>query len=174
MNRTEFVEKYNNIVGKALECAEKARREGLLALEDVLDQEKVNARDIFEYGLRFVADGTDRSFIDEILSNIVNQEKDEQLRTLMNIQKRAVLCIEAGDNPRLIYALLNSLADIPLNEDKVKFEDSTMGKKTLIQSENLPVFTIEDLFDSSKGEPLTSEEEAALVAAMHKGIWETS
>jgi len=122
MNRTEFVEKYNNIVGKALESAEKARREGILALEDVLDKEKIDGRDIFEYGLRFFVDGTDRSYIDEILSNIINQEKDEQLRTLMNIQKRAVLCIQAGDNPRLTYALLNSLADIPLNEDKNRIE----------------------------------------------------
>jgi len=122
MNRTEFVEKYNNVVGKALQSTIKARTEGLLALEDALDQEKVNARDIFEYGLRFVVDGTDGSLIDEILSNIINQEKDEQLRTLMNIQKRAVLSIQAGDNPRMTYALLNSLADIPLNEDKNRIE----------------------------------------------------
>jgi flagellar motor component MotA len=122
MNRTEFVEKYNTIVGEALESDKKARTEGLLALEDALDQEKVNARDIFEYGVRFVVDGTDRSYIDEILSNIINQEKDEQLRTLMNIQKRAVLCIQAGDNPRMIYAFLNSLTDIPLNEDKNRIE----------------------------------------------------
>ena len=52
MNRTEFVEKYNNIVGQALQSTIKARNEGLLALEDALDQEKVNARDIFEYGAR--------------------------------------------------------------------------------------------------------------------------
>ena len=122
MNRTEFVEKYNNIVGKALESAEKARREGILALEDVLDKEKIDGRDIFQYGLRFVVDGTDGSYIAEILSNIISQEKDEQLRTLMNIQKRAVLSIQAGDNPRITYALLNSLVDIPLNEDKNRIE----------------------------------------------------
>jgi flagellar motor component MotA len=122
MNRTEFVEKYNTIVGKAVESAEKARREGLLALEDDIDDEKVNARDIFEYGLCFVIDGTNLVVIDEILSNIINQEKDEQLRTLMNIQKRAVLSIQAGDNLRLLYPLLNSFTDIPLNEDKNRIE----------------------------------------------------
>jgi flagellar motor component MotA len=122
MNLTEFVEKYNTIVGKALENAKKARREGLLALEEELDKEKIDSRDIFEYGLRLVVDGTDGSLINEILSNIVNQEKDEQLRTLMNIQKRAVLSIQAGDNPRITYALLNSLVDIPLNEDKNRIE----------------------------------------------------
>jgi flagellar motor component MotA len=122
MNRTEFVEKYNTIVGKAMKSAEKARREGLLALEEELDKEKIDSRDIFDYGLRFVVDGTDGSLINEILSNIVNQEKDEQLRTLMNIQKRAVLSIQAGDNPRITYALLNSLVDVPLNEDKNRIE----------------------------------------------------
>ena len=122
MNSPVFVAKYQIIVEKALQSANKARREGLLALENELDQAKIDARDIFEYGLRFFLDGTDRSYIDEILSNIINQEKDEQLRTLMNIQKRAVLCIQAGDNPRLTYALLNSLADIPLNEDKNRIE----------------------------------------------------
>jgi len=122
MNRIEFVEQYNSIVGKAMEYANKARREGLLALEEGLEKEKIEGRDIFDYGLRFVIDGTDASYIDEILSNIVDQEKDEQLRTLMNIQKRAVLSIQAGDNPRITYALLNSLADIPLNEDKNRIE----------------------------------------------------
>ena len=117
MSRTEFVEKYQHIAGKALEYAEKARREGLLALEDELDQEKIRTRDIFEYGLRFVIDGTDREIIDEILSNIINQERDEEIRILMNIQKRAVLSIQAGDNPRITYALLNSFTDIPLEDE---------------------------------------------------------
>ena len=108
MNRTEFVEKYNNIVEKALASANKARSNGILALEDDLDHEKVDGRDIFEYGLRFVVDGTDRSYIEEILSNIINQEKDDQLRTLMNIQKKAVLSIQAGDNLPLSFSFIIS------------------------------------------------------------------
>jgi len=122
MNRTEFVEQYNTIVGKALENAKKARREGLLALEEELEKEKIEGRDIFQYGLRFVVDGTEKSYIDEILTNIINQEKDEQLRILMNIQKRAVLSIQAADNPGLLYPLLNSFTDIPLNEDKNRID----------------------------------------------------
>ena len=122
MNRTEFVEQYNAIVGKALKSAKKARREGLLALEEVLEKEKIEGRDIFDYGLRFVIDGTEASYIDEILSNIINQEKDEQLRTLMIIQKRAVLSIQAADNLRPLYPLLNSFTDIPLNEDKNRID----------------------------------------------------
>ena len=122
MNRGEFVEKYQAIAEKALQSSNRARREGLLALDDTLDQEKIDARDIFEYGMRFVVDGTDGSYVDEVLSNIVNQEKDEHQRTLMNIQKRAVLSIQAGDHTLMLYALLNSLTDIPLNEDKCRVE----------------------------------------------------
>ena len=122
MNRGEFVEKYQTIAEKALQSSNRARREGLLALDDTLDQEKIDARDIFEYGMRFVVDGTDGSYVDEVLSNIVNQEKDEHQRTLMNIQKRAVLSIQAGDHTLMLYALLNSLTDIPLNEDKFRVE----------------------------------------------------
>ena len=118
MNRTEFVEEYHNIVKKALQCSNKARREGLLSLEDtLLDQEKADARDIFEYGMRFVVDGTDAEIIDEILSNIIHQENDEQMRILKNIQKKAVLGMQCGLNPRILYAILNSLTDISLGED---------------------------------------------------------
>ena len=45
MNREEFVKRYYDIVFRALTFCEKARREGLLALEKELDREKVNGRD---------------------------------------------------------------------------------------------------------------------------------
>jgi flagellar motor component MotA len=120
MNHEEFVEKYYAIVERALRFSEKARREGLLALEDEIDREKENERDIFEYGLRFVVDGYDAAIIGEILSNIINQEKDEQLRLLKTIQKEAVLSIQVGMNARGMYALLNSHTGLSLHEDKMK------------------------------------------------------
>ena len=122
MTRNEFVEKYNEVVERALQCSKISRREGLLAFESELDKEKIYARDIFDYGLTFVISGTDTVIIDEILSNIINQEKDEQLRVLMNIRKKAVLCIQQGMPTRLLYPLLNSFTDIPLNEDKFRSE----------------------------------------------------
>jgi len=120
MNRDEFVKKYYDIVGRAMEFSEKARREGLLALEGKFDQKKINDRDIFEYGIRFVIDGTDQQFIDKLLSNIVEQEKDENMRTLKTIQKEAVLMIQSGENPRLLYYMLNSYTDISLRDDELK------------------------------------------------------
>jgi len=120
MNRAEFVRRYFEIVGRAVAFSEKARREGLLALEEESDQEKINDRDIFEFGMRFVVDGTDSELIEKILSNIVAQEKDESLRLLKTIQKEAVLKIQTGLNPRLLIFLLNSYTDIPLNEEGQK------------------------------------------------------
>jgi flagellar motor component MotA len=120
MNRTEFVEEYQNIVKKVFQCSNKARREGLLALEDgFLDHEKADARDIFEYGLRFAIDGIDSEIIDGILSNIIDQEKDEYMCIFKNIQKEAVLSLQAGDNFRITFAKLNSFTDISLNEDEM-------------------------------------------------------
>jgi flagellar motor component MotA len=116
MNRVEFTERYFAIVEKALHSSNKARKEGLLALDDEIDEEKVNERDIFEYGLRFVVDGSDLEIIDAILSNLVKQEKDEQLRLLKEIQKAAALRIQDGTSPRMLYALLNSFTDLSLND----------------------------------------------------------
>jgi flagellar motor component MotA len=120
MNRDEFVKKYYDIARRAMEFSEKARREGLLALEEETDEERINDRDVFEYGMRFVIDGTDQEVVDKILSNIINQEKDESMRTLKTIQKEAVLRIQSGENPRLLGALLNSYTDISLRDDELK------------------------------------------------------
>jgi flagellar motor component MotA len=117
MTRDEFMQEYTNVVGRALAFAEKSRRQGLLALEEEMDEEKFNERDVFEYGLRFVVDGTDKESIEKILSNLVNQEKDEYKRILKTMQKEAVLMIQDGTNPRVLYSVINSYTDISLKED---------------------------------------------------------
>ena len=118
MNRTEFVEQYAVLMKQVLALAEKARREGLLSLNSNCDPEKVSERSILEYGLSFVIDGTDASLIEKILSNIIAQEKDEYTRIYKTIQKEAVLEIQQGLNPRMLYFILNSLTDISLKDDE--------------------------------------------------------
>jgi len=122
MTRDGFVQEYSDIVKCALVFSEKARRDGLLSLDDELDQEKINDRDIFQYGLRFVVDVVDRVIVEKILSNLTGQEKDEYMRMLKNIQKEAVLLIQEGINTRLVYAVLNSYSDITLKEDKERLD----------------------------------------------------
>jgi flagellar motor component MotA len=118
MTRDEFVKKYTDIVRRALAFSNKARRKGLLALEEEVDQEKSDNRDIFEYGMCFVVDGYDLEVIDNILSNIIKQEKDENMYILKTIQKEAVLALQEGKNSRVLYALLNSYTDITIREDE--------------------------------------------------------
>jgi flagellar motor component MotA len=126
MTYDEFVNEYNEIAWQALQYSMQARREGLLVLEDKLNQEMLDKRDILHYGLSLVIDGIANEIIEEILSNIVNQEKDEYMAILKTIQKEAVLYIQGGINPRFLYYVLNSYTGIPFKEDEVlrKFEES--------------------------------------------------
>ena len=117
MNHDEFLIKYSETVTRAFKFSEKARREGLLALEDALDEDKVSNRDIFEYGMRFVVDGTDGIVIRSILENITRQENDKYKKEIMSIQVEAVLSIQAGDNPRILFYKLNSFTDLSLTDD---------------------------------------------------------
>jgi hypothetical protein len=119
MNRNEFVEQYTAFVKRALEIAERARRESLLFLGGSLDRNKIKERDIFEYGINFAVDGTAYEIIEKILDNIIAREKDEYTRLYKTIQKEAVLGIQQGFNPEMLYFILNSLTDIPLKDDTV-------------------------------------------------------
>jgi hypothetical protein len=130
---------YTAFAKRALGFAEQARREGLLMLESSLDRKKVKERDIFEYGLNFVIDGTDSSIIEKILDNIIAQEKDEYTRIYKTIQKEAVLQIQQGFNTEMLYSILNSFTDIPLNEDKVYTDmHGDVDESTVEQEDEAP------------------------------------
>jgi len=125
MSNEDSVKNFYVILERAMSTSEAARREGLLALEESIDKDKAANRDIFDYGMLFVVDGVDYSFIDKILSNIIKQEKDENELLLKTIQKEAVLTIQKGENPRILISILNSYTNIPLNDPvfKKKLED---------------------------------------------------
>ncbi len=149
MNRKEFEEKYAQIVGLAAQFNEIARREGLLALEDKFeDMPADDDRDIFKYGIRFVVDGIDSTYINKIMTNLVNQEKDEEMRVLKTIQKEAVLLIQEGCNVNLMMAILNSYTDISLAENEAilnSIDYSSINKDEEIPDETetskLQIFT---------------------------------
>ena len=120
MSNDEYMKALYAIIERAFSASEKARCEGLLALEEDMDEDKEPGRDIFEYGMRFVVDGTDSSVIDKILSNIVRQEKDEQQLLLKTIQKEALLAVQEGMSTQLLAVLLNSYTDLPFNDPVFK------------------------------------------------------
>lgn len=120
MTYDEFLKAYFFTIDLAIICAEKTRREGLLSLEDKIDTIKANNREIFEYGMQFVIDGTDIELIDDILSRVIVHEKDPNKSLLMKIEKEAVLAIASGCNPRLMFHLLSSYVDIPLSDPRYR------------------------------------------------------
>jgi flagellar motor component MotA len=118
MTRDEFIKEYTIISLKIIALSFLARSQGLLALEEELDQKKINKRDILQLGMRFVVDGTDAEIIKGILDNIISQERDEYAKRLKEIMKEGILSIQAGDNPRILVLKLNSLTDLDLDKDK--------------------------------------------------------
>jgi flagellar motor component MotA len=135
MTHDEFIAEYQKVSARVMLLSEKARREGLLALEDSIDFVKADRRDILEYGLRFVVDGTDAKVIKDILSRIIGQEEDKYTRRLMDIKAEAVLSIQAGDNPRIIASKLNAFTDFTLKDDpliqKLKNEEDDKGPSSI-------------------------------------------
>jgi flagellar motor component MotA len=80
MTPEEFAKEYFSIVERAMWASEKARREGLLALEDVIIEDKVRQRHILELGLRLVIDGMDAEIVNDLLTNIINLEEDSSVK----------------------------------------------------------------------------------------------
>jgi len=122
MTHDEFITEYYSVSARALELSKKARKEGLLALEEMIDRKKMMQRDILEYGLRFVVDGTDAVVIRDILSLIIEQEEDKYTRKLMEMKEEIVLSVQAGENTRIIAYKLNSFTDISLEDDPIMRE----------------------------------------------------
>ena len=120
MKREEFVKKYTDLVKLLTIRMQKAKKKGLLELEDDLDNKKILSRDIFEYGTMLAINGLDIEFIEEVLSNIVNQEKDDYTRLYKKLQSEAVYCIQQGLNLSQAYFWLNSFTDLSFNDDSVK------------------------------------------------------
>ena len=110
INHSEFINQAAIVIKKAYDFSCKARREGLLALEDELEDLD---DELMKEGLRLVVDGTDSAIINNIISNMISMEKNEMRRRLNTIIKSTVLGIQQGDNPefhahKLISHLDNS------------------------------------------------------------------
>ena len=111
MTSEQFETEYNKIFERAMMLSDKTRREGLLSLDDCIDEELLRQRDIMELGLRLTYDGTDLTIIDDILTNIINQETDKEKKLLKTVQKNAVLMIHQGYSRRIFALSLNSIVN---------------------------------------------------------------
>ncbi|GHV91074.1 hypothetical protein AGMMS50268_15770 [Spirochaetia bacterium] len=122
----DYVSAYHKIMKMTCDFSNKARREGLLALEEDVDE--IRGDDIFHIGLSFVVDGTDTEIIHDILSNLIEHETDHYKKILKRIIMESVLSIQAGDNPLCIILKLNSMANIKNDPVTVAIADYFMGE----------------------------------------------
>jgi len=115
MTRKNYISKVTALIMKAVKLNGKARRQGILSLEDELEDLD---DETFRDGLRFVVDGVAPGLIDEILSNKIAFEKNKYVRLYKTVLKRAVLGIQEGLESRILTSVLNSLASLTHNEEK--------------------------------------------------------
>ena len=117
MTQKKFIAEYTQFIQRAIALADKSQQQGLLSLED--ETEDI-ADEFFKQGLRFAVGEFEPRLIDEIMTNRIAHEKDKRARLYKTIQKRAVIGIQAGEPPYILYHVLNSLANLtPQEENKI-------------------------------------------------------
>ena len=124
MNENDFMVEYNAIFERSIIFSTISRSMGLVSLENILDENKYNQRDIFEYGMQLVLNGRPPEFIDKILSNIINLKTENEKRTLKNIQKDVVLSIQQGISAEEIMWIMNSYVNIELDKATEKYNET--------------------------------------------------
>ena len=120
MDTKDFIGEYNVIFERALLISIITRSMGMVWVSNLLDEEKCNQRDVFEYGMRLAKDGKVPELIDKILTNIINLETDNEKKLLKTIQKDAALSIQKGINTDDLVLVLNSYVKIDLDTAKKK------------------------------------------------------
>ena len=107
-----FCNSYYRLSETILRFQTKARREGLLAMEEDIEH---LTEGFFTDGIRLVVDGTDGEIIADILRIRMEREHDFYRKKLMEVAMQGILCIQAGDPAPTIVFLLASLVDIKNN-----------------------------------------------------------
>lgn len=109
INTTYLHGNVDEVIISFYNLANLARKEGLLALEDLLE-EAGNAPLLVKIGIQLVVDGTDPALITEIIRNLINSgdiETEEQ-RKEAEIILTGILSIQEGQNPRVIMMRMAS------------------------------------------------------------------
>jgi flagellar motor component MotA len=115
MKRDEFIRKFTDLTKQSLVFAGIAKKTSVADLE--CEVEDLDDED-FKQGLRFVIDGIPSANIDEIFTNKIAFEKDVLARQYRTVMKRALLGIQAGENPYILAHVLMSYVDLTKEERK--------------------------------------------------------
>ena len=122
-----FANGYFTLLGIVRHCCEKARREGLLALEEELEDMDDG---FFKRGFRLVIDGTSPEDIRSILSPQIEREHDYYQKQLYSIALEGIMGIQRGkdDTSALIFRL-NLMVDIKDNPVDAAWENYRNGDR---------------------------------------------
>jgi hypothetical protein len=123
MDNNDFVKEYTDLVERGFLLIEKATSDGILSIEEMIDEEKFVQRDVFEYGLKLICEGLDYEFINMVLTNIVELEADEKKKLFKKIQKEAALAILVGSHKKEFLIILNSFVNIDVENTMRKYKD---------------------------------------------------
>jgi TPR repeat protein len=127
-----FFEAYYKIFLKAEYMDLMALKSGLLALEDLIDKDKIRGvlaarppvtmdtpqldiKDVFEAGLQLIVNGTDKEVVEKQLTAVIDREKDEEEKLLKTIEKNVILELRDGENPESLQLKMHSWAEKELN-----------------------------------------------------------
>jgi len=112
---------------KAHELSTQARRDGLLALEDEIENH--SQRSIFGLGLRLIVDGTDGALVREILCNMIDMQRDFAMQRIMRIQTDGILSVQTGENPRIqVLKMFSRISDSEYPEVMFLLKDTDIPK----------------------------------------------
>ena len=97
---------------RILKFSQTARREGLLALENSLQEDckdLFGKYDIFTTGMQLVIDGTETDIIYEILNNLLDHYENALTKRILKMIIVGIIGIQSGDNLRIIKMKMDSI-----------------------------------------------------------------
>jgi len=87
---------------KLTEFCEIARREGVIALENYIDKEKLSEKALLETGIQMAIDGVEREIIEKYFNSWLTTNFNTYYeKILASVIKSGVLSIQAGENPKV-------------------------------------------------------------------------
>jgi len=126
VSHRSFVSHYFKMIETLIRFSKKARREGLLALEDVI---KDLEGDLFKRGLRLIVDGAEAEVVRKILGAETEREHDHYRKKLMEIATEGVIGIRNGYETFRLVLPLNNMVDIMDNPIDAAFKKYRAGDR---------------------------------------------
>jgi flagellar motor component MotA len=123
-NEKEFKLEYRNVFYAIMSMSSKSRREGLLALEECLDEDLLKKGDLLMTGIKLVIDGFEYKLIKKYFKNFEksNPPESEFDKIIFRAIKEGILGIHHGEDPRRLQILLSSICPLKYKESYIDEE----------------------------------------------------